>query len=195
MRSLLTFKLSLAGIALLALSSNAPCKDKKKQAPENPQDAIEVVGHIAASGGPVTRFLSTRHYSSYYLYVEHDGGGNVTLIDVSKTAQPVVLADIPSAPGGGSASLFAVAGTAALITEQSANMPAAKPQTFRIMDFSDPRQPRVAREFAGVTAISRDDQRGLLFLANPEGVWILHQSLATDPEIEKEYTKHVFYDR
>lgn len=183
----------VAGLAVL--SSNALCKDKKKKSPpKDPQDAIEVVGHIPPTGGAVTRFLSTQHYSSFYLYVEHEGGKNVTLIDVSKTTQPIVLAEIPSAPNGGTGSLFAVTGTAALITGQAPNPPAVNPQTIRIMDFSDPKQPKVAREFAGVTAMSRDDQRGLIFLANPEGIWILHQNFATDPEVEREYARHVLYD-
>jgi hypothetical protein len=47
----------------------------------------------------------------------------------------MVLADIPSAPNGGGASLFAVAGTAALVTQQIANVPSVAPQTIRIMDF------------------------------------------------------------
>ena len=51
------------------------------------------------------------------------------------------------------------------------------------MDFSDPQHPKVAREFAGVTAITTDD--GLIFLANADGIWILHQTLAEDPEVEK----------
>jgi hypothetical protein len=195
MRAFNLSALSLAAAGLLVFSSNAPCKDKKKKSPQkDPQDAIEVVGHVPPVGGSVTRFLSTQHYSSYYLYVEHDDGKIVTLIDVSKTTQPMVLADIPSAPNGGSGSLFAVTGTAALITEQPANPPALSPQTIRIMDFSDPKRPKVAREFAAVTAISRDDQRGLIFLANPEGIWILHQSFALDPEVEKEYARHVLYD-
>ena len=67
-------------------------------------------------------------------------------------------------------------------------------QTIRIMDFSDPLHPKVAREFTGVTALSRDDRRGLIFVANPEGVWILHQSFAEDPEVEKAYAHHVLYD-
>ena len=185
----------LIGVVLLGLSPAAEAKGKsKKPPPKDPQDAIEVIGHIAPTGETVTRFISTQHYSSYYLYVEHDTGKNLTLIDVSNTTKPIVVADIPSAPNGGAGSLFAVAGTAALITEQTAGVPASLPQTIRIMDFSDPRQPRVAREFAGVTAMSRDDRRGLIFLANPEGIWILHQSLAMDPEVEREYARHVLYD-
>ena len=195
MRSFAFSSLFFAVAGLLVLSPNAPSKDKKKKSPpKDPQDAIEVVGHIPPVGGAVTRFLSTPHYSSHYLYVEHDGGKDITLIDVSKTTQPMVLADIPSAPNGGSGSLFAVTGTAALIAEQPSNPPAVNPQTIRIMDFSDPKEPKLAREFTGVTAMSRDDQRGLIFLANPEGIWILHQNFAMDPEVEREYARHVLYD-
>jgi hypothetical protein len=32
------------------------------------------------------------HYSSYYLYAEHGIGRNITLIDVTKTSRPSVLA-------------------------------------------------------------------------------------------------------
>ena len=61
------------------------------------------------------------------------------------------------------------------------------------MDFSDPGTPKVAREFTGVTAMSRDDRRGLIFVANAEGIWILRQRLAEDPEVEKAYAKYVLY--
>jgi hypothetical protein len=194
MRSYLVSALVLIGIGLLAFSPNAYCKGKKKSPSKDQQDAIEVVGHIPPAGGPVTRFLSTQHYSGYYLYVEHQGGEDITLIDVSNVTTPVVVSDIRSAPKSGSGSLYAVAGTAALITQDAATPPVVRPQTIRIMDFSDPNQPKVAREFAGVTAISRDDRRGLIFLANPEGIWILHQSFALSPQVEREYQKHVLYD-
>jgi hypothetical protein len=180
---------------LLALPWNGDCRDrKKKPLPKEPQDAIEVVGHVPAPGGPVTRFLSTQHYSSYYLYVEHDGGRNITLVDVSRAAHPVVLAEIPNSPTGVPGNLFAVAGTAALTTDHTAGAGAMNPQTIRIMDFSDPKQPKVVREFGAVTAMSGDDQRGLVFVANPEGVWILQRRLAVDPEVEREYERRVWYD-
>jgi hypothetical protein len=187
--------LALVILGLLAFSPLAQSKDKsKKSPPKPPQDAIEVVGHIASARGTVTRFLSTQHYSSYYLYVEHEGGGNVTLIDVSNITQPAILAEIASNPTSASENLFVVNGTAALAAEQTASARVAAPQTIRIMDFSDPKQPRVAREFTGVTALTRDERRGLIFLANPEGIWILHQSFAVDPEVQRQYMDHVLYD-
>jgi hypothetical protein len=179
---------------VITLASFASAKDKKtKAAPEDPKDAIEVVGHIPLTDGPVTRFLTTQHYSSYYLYAEHGAGKNVTLIDVTKTNQPLVLANVPNASGSGSESLSMVAGTAALVTsEVAAPVAASAPQTLRIMDFSVPQSPKVAREFTGVTATSTDD-RGLVFVANADGIWILRRHLADDPGVDKAYANYVLY--
>jgi hypothetical protein len=189
----LAFVTLIAGVTTLAPAVYA--KDKKNKTPAaSPKDAIEVVGHIPASDGPVKRFLTTQHFSSYYLYAEHEAGGNVTLIDVTRTSQPAVLADVAYAPDRGSGNLAVVAGTAALVTsEPGSSTAAAAPQTVRIMDFSDPRNPKVAREFTGVTAMSRDERRGLIFVANADGIWILQQHLAEDPEVEKAYAHYVLY--
>lgn len=165
---------------------------KPKTPPPAPQDTIEVVGHITV--GHVSRFLPTRHYSRYYLYAERDGGKNITLIDVTKASQPSVLADMSYASSGSSQSkIVVVAGTAALVSSETAS-PETVPQAVRIMDFSDPQSPKVAREFTGITAISRDDRRGLIFIADADGIWILQQNLAEDPEVEKTYADYVLYN-
>ena len=175
------------GLAILIPLS---AKDKKPKSP--PQDQIEVVAHIPLTTGPVLRFLATEHYSSHYLYAEHGAGSSVTLIDITRPNQPAVLAEV-AYPSAGPDSLVVVSGTAALVT--SGGSPhSGPPQTIRVFDFSDPHNPKVSHEFNGVTAIDRDDRRGLIFLANAEGVWILHQSRAEDPEVEKAYAHHVIYD-
>ena len=82
-----------------AAETNAMNK-KHKSSPSQPMDAIKVVGHIPLAGGPITRFVCTQHYSSDYLYAEHGAGKDITLIDVTKTEQPSVLANVPDAPDG-----------------------------------------------------------------------------------------------
>jgi hypothetical protein len=105
----------------------------------------------------------------------------------------LILGDVSYASGSGTDRLTAVAGTAALVTSAPpAAASAPPPQAIRIMDFSDPRNPKIAREFTGVTAMSRDD-RGLTFLANSDGIWILRQRLAEDPELDKAYANYVLY--
>jgi hypothetical protein len=180
---------------LLAFPASAQSKTKKvKPASNESKDAIEVVGHVPLSNGPVRRFFTTQHFSGYYLYAERDSGKGVTLIDVSKVSKPVVLSDMAWDSNGASASLFAVTGTAAVVTEEQAETKAAgKPQTIRVMDFSDALHPKVALEFTGVTAIGRDERRGLIFVANAEGIWILRQTLAYDPEWLKEWERQMQY--
>lgn len=181
---------ALAGFCLLA--SAAFAKDKHaKPAPEPPQDQIEVVAHLPLTGSPIKRFLTTQHYSDTYLYAEHATGNTTTLIDVTGGKSATVLAELPE-----SNSLAAVTGTAALSVSEPSNntAPLPAPQTVRIMSFADPKHPKVMREFTGVTAMQQDSRRGLIFLANTDGIWILHQTFAEDPEIEKAYAHHVVYD-
>jgi hypothetical protein len=175
------------------LVASANAKDKKPKGP-GPKDKIEVVGHIPLTNGPVRHFLATQHYSSYYLYAERGPGQAATLIDITKTNQPAVLADVAYAPNSGSGNLTLVAGTAALVSSDPAAPTAAQPlQTIRIMDFSDRQNPQVAREFTGVTAMSRDNGRGLIFVANADGIWILQQHFAEDPDVQRAYEDYVIY--
>jgi hypothetical protein len=182
-------------VAGLTFAPALDAKDKKaKTPPTAPKDEIQVVGHVPLSDGPVRRFLVTQHFSSYYLYAERDSGRSVTLIDVTNTNRPAILADVSYASNAGSGTLMVAAGTAALVSSESVTpSPTIAPQTIRIMDLSDPQSPKVAREFTGVTAVSRDDRRGLVFVADGDGIWILQQHFATDPEVEKAYDDYIRY--
>jgi hypothetical protein len=197
LRHLSIFSLSLL-VSIAALNG----KDKHPKAqPDAPQDQIAVVAHLPLTGGAVTRFLTTEHYRRDYLYAEHEAGKAVTLIDVTKLNSPAVLADMTYPSGGGAGngagsggdSLVAVTGNAALVAASTNTAAPAAPQTFRIMSFTDPLHPTVKQEFAGVTAMARDDRRGLIFLANAEGVWILQEKFAMDPAYVKEW-EHMMLD-
>jgi hypothetical protein len=166
------------------------------------QDSIEVAGHVAVGSGPVTRLMATQHYGKYYVYAEHAGSRAVTLIDVTKIGSPAVIADL-NYPQNARDGLVAVAGTAAVVEDQPGpsvggqrpGVAAATPRSIKLMDFSDKEHPKVEREFTGVTAISRDNQRGLIFLANADGVWILQQKLAEDPAMVQAYNNYLRYNK
>ena len=194
--SRLTFRRSLlllVGLPFLVLQLSAK-KNAKKAQPEPDQDQIQVAAHIPFTDGPVTGFLATTHYSQYYLYIEHGIGHGVTLIDVTDPSKPHVIARIANA-GQGIGALLAVAGTAALTTDAPHPAPTGQPiQTIRILNLSDPLNPKVVREFRNVTNITQDERRGLFFLANDDGLWILYQHYAADPKVEQEYERHVIYD-
>lgn len=182
--------LSISAIISVA-GLNAKDKHPKGQ-PDAPQDQIAVVAHLPLTAGTVTRFLTTEHYRRDYLYAEHQSGKAVTLIDVTQIGHPALLADM-TYPAGAGDNLVAVSGNAALVSDSASNAASITPQTFRIMSFTDPLHPTIKQEFTGVTAMARDDRRGLIFLANSEGVWILQEKLAMDPAYEKEW-EHMMLD-
>jgi hypothetical protein len=174
---------TVAGILAVAGSLNA--KGRHKTEPP-PQDRIDVVSHIPIANGSVTRFITTNHYRRAYLYAEVNGGNSVELIDITDVNHPKLLADMSNS--NGAANLVSAAGTAALVgTDEKTSTNATRPQTFRIMNYADAGHPVVVREFTNVSAIGRDDSRSLIFLANPEGVWVLQEKLAMDPAYVEEW--------
>jgi len=46
-------------------------------------------------------------------------------------------------------------------------------ETVRVLDLSDPRNPKTLQEFGEVTSILPDGNHGLIYLTNNEGLWIL----------------------
>ena len=156
------------------------------------QDEIQVVGHIPVSG-PITQLLPTQHFSSFYLYAEHGPGKALTLIDVTKAASPSIVNSLPYPADDSSGNLIAVAGMAGLAVDRQAPSKPVSPAVVRIMNFTDPSHPKIAREFQGVTAITTDNHRRLIFLADSEGIWILREHFAEDPEIVQEYSDYVQY--
>jgi len=175
----ITAALIAAGVFVQAAEAK-----EKKAAAAPPRDQITVDSHVPFAGAPVTRFIATRHHGSTWVYAERESG-NTTLLDVTHPDRPRILSEIASGP------LVSVAGTAALFSDASVPAKAA-PQTIRVMDFSDPANPKVTRQFDGVTAIQKMEG-GVILLANPEGIWILSERLAADPEEERRYARKVIY--
>jgi hypothetical protein len=183
---------STAAVLLIAAGGHQlAARDKHKQSADPAKDQITVESHIPVPGGPITQFTATRHYSRSYVYAERGPGQPATLLDVTNPAKPQILSKVAASSSAVAGNLVAVAGTAALST--SAGAVATPPaQTIRLMDFSDPSNPKVTQQFDGVTAVEKLSN-GLIMLANADGVWILSRHLADDPEEDARYARKVIY--
>lgn len=181
------FTLFLIAAALAVPAANAKARHDKQPAAQ-PQDQITVDAHIPVPQGSVTGFVLTQHYDRRYAYAQCAGGDSPLVIDITKLDAPKVLPMVTASGNKGSERLVAAAGTAVLTSDSAES---SKPQTIRIMDYSNVAHPKVAREFAGVTAIS--NQNGVILLANPDGIWILSRKPAENPEDEVRYARKVLY--
>jgi hypothetical protein len=105
---------------------------------------------------------------------------------------PVALKELILPTAESTASLDTVIGSVALVSSVPAPTTS---QTVSILSFPDPEHPTVVKQFLGVTATGTDVSHGLIYLANSEGIWVLHINPATDEQLEKDYAHYVRYDR
>jgi len=186
MRNTRSYWISVA-IGLLGASLLA-AKDSKAPAES---DRIEVIAHIPLSGSPVVHLTTGIHWRRNYLYLDHGTGSSVTVFDVTHPAAPTRAAALDIATQGANGDVSAVVGTAVLVASEE--RPAA-PQTVTILNLAEAEHPTVVRQFLGVTSMLKDDSRGIIYLTNGGGLWVLRLEPATDLELEKEYEHYVRYN-
>jgi hypothetical protein len=179
-------------IVLAVVSTLFTATAKTKAKADSPHDQIDVLANVPVTGGPITRFTLTRHYSRSYLYMEH-ASHVVTLVDITDAQHPAVVAnlDLPATQSG---TVLTAAGDAALISSEGAAPDAIKEKTMTIVNFADRAHPQTVRQFNKVTCTGADESRGLVFVANDEGLWILHRNPAEDPEVQERYAHEVLYN-
>jgi hypothetical protein len=164
-------------------------KDKKTATP--PQDRIDVLANLRVPEAPIVRLTMTQHYNRSYLYIEQATRG-LTLVDVTDAKHPAIVSSLGNS-NIGNGTVLAAAGDAALISSEE---PPASPKekTMTIVSFADRAHPQTIRQFNKVTCTAVDNQRGLIYVANHEGLWILHRNAAEDPELQERYAHDVIYN-
>lgn len=184
--------LSALFIAGLLISGGNPVlarKSAKTPAPNN--DQIEVIGHIAFNGAGITQVTTGEHWRRNYLYL--NSAEKITVLDVTSGGHPSIASEYRHALPAADAQLQVIVGNAALLTD--AHPVTSVPRLISIMSFADPVNPAVVRQFTNVTGFLIDSHRGLIYVVNNEGLWILRERPAPDLELEEQYGHDVIYNR
>ena len=126
----------------------------------NKSDApASVVAHVQLSGGPVTRMLLVNKNGSEYLLLGLDST-NVAILDVSNPGQPRTIDTTSGAAGAPTAEVKLVADTLTLFGTSDAGTASSS-------------NSKEMRSFSGVTASLKDKARGLIYVTNGDGLWIV----------------------
>ncbi len=158
-----------------------------KDAPQN-NDQIEVISHIPFDGAGVTQLTTGEHWRRNYLYL--NSAGKITVVDVTNGARPSITSEYHHTPA---AQVQVVVGSAALLGD---TQPATHvPSSISVMSFANPAEPTVVRQFTKVTGFLIDSRRGLIYIVNNEGLWILNEKPGRDLELEKQYDHELMYNR
>jgi hypothetical protein len=176
-------KFNLVASALVAtvlfISDGAAAKNHKLKTPEN---QTRVVAHISFTGlSAVDMAMQRKVNDKYYLYVEHSRDQGISIVDVSKPAQPKALGVIPW-PDPTQSSRMNLTGHLAIIAESDVLPTVSSTSSALVLwDVSNPAAPRVVQKFSGVVKWLQDE-RNFIYVLNGEGLWVVSEPVDRRPE-------------
>ncbi len=158
-----------AGVALIVAAPIAASARSGQS-----EQAASVVAHVPLEGGPATQMFLQDRAGKQYLYVDQGSGGGYTVVDVTKPAKASIIRR--GAPGE---SMEIVQGGIGLASSNEGpskkTVASSKPETesIKVMDLTDPANPRTIQTFKGVTSVLVDSKRNVFYLTNDKGLWVL----------------------
>lgn len=178
-----------AEVALLAvLGLLMPCAMARNK--EAPAQSATVISHLQIPGPAVNQMFVQQEGNKEYLYIQQASKQAYTIIDVTKPDRPNITNRVVLPNKGSGATLQMVGGGLALAEAPDSSsagarheLVPARPQaaaetsrpteSVRVLDLSDPKNPRTLQTFEGVTSVLADDTRKLIYITNGDGLWIL----------------------
>jgi hypothetical protein len=168
-----SFVLAFSLVLLPAMSAGASEPSAK------PTDVpATVIAHLPLPQATGSQMLLQKEDSKQYLYVQQAGKQGFMIVDVSKPEQPSLLKRTAEQNRVTAGNLQIVSPDVA-IAEAPEKTPATltssprATETVRVLDLSDPSNPKTLETFNKVTSLLPDGHHGLIYLTNNEGLWIL----------------------
>jgi hypothetical protein len=173
-------KQAVAVAALLAFFVvMSPGASAKHRAAKPALPPATVVAHLTLHGAAVSQLELQEHRNKQYLYVEQASKEGFAIVDVTKPDQPNLVKSEAWPNQASTGKLQMVSGRLALAeaSDTATEETISSTETLKVLDLSDPANPRTILTFSGVTSTLADDARSLVYITNSDGLWILkHQS-------------------
>jgi len=137
-----------------------------------------VIAHLPLPQATGNQMLLQRENGKHYLYVQQAAKQGFMVVDVSNPEKPSLLKRTAESNQSTSGNLQIVSPDVAIAEapEKTAGTLTSSnhlTETVRVLDLSDPRNPKTLETFNKVTSILPDGGHSLIYLTNNEGLWIL----------------------
>lgn len=162
----------LASILIAAASASEQPKPKPTDLPAT------VIGHLGLPQAAGSQMLLQKENGKQYLYVQQAGKQGFMVVDVTKPERPSLLKRTAESNQSTAGNLEMVSPDIAIAeapekTSTTLTSSSHPTETVRVLDLSDPRNPKTLETFNRVTSLLPDGGHGLIYLANNEGLWVL----------------------
>jgi len=169
----------LVPVIVVFFTALSPAQDDARKRPTDVP--ATVIAHLPLPQATGDQMLLQRQEGRSFLYVQQASKQGFMIVDVTKPEMPKLLHRTAEASQVTSGTMEMISPDVAI-----AAAPEKKPTTIasssrptdtvRVLDVSDPHNPKTLEEFNGVTSVLPDGGHGLIFLTNNEGLWILRYS-------------------
>ncbi len=137
-----------------------------------------VIGHLALPQATGSEMMLQKEHGKEYLYVQQAAKPGYMVVDVSHPETPSLLKRAPGSNQATEGDLKMVTPTVAIAeapekTPETLSSSKHATETVRVLDLSDPKDPKTLETFTNVTSTLADGRHGLLYVANNDGLWIL----------------------
>jgi hypothetical protein len=170
-----------AALVLLAFLAAGAINTNAKPRPDKPAaQPATVIAHVALPGASVSQLVLQDRGGKQYLYLEQASEEGFAIVDVTMPNQPNIIKH-QTWPNKASVGRLQLVGTGLALAEapEAATVEnVSLTRTLRVLDLSDPTNPRTVLSFSGVTSTLADDARNLVYITNSEGLWILRDNQA-----------------
>ena len=164
------------------VAATAPGADAKHRAVNTSEQPATVVAHIPLSGSLTTQMDLQENNGKQYLYISANSNKGLTVIDVTNPDRPNVIKRLAWPKEASAGRLQLVSGGLALAegpdNDSVAAHPAPSTRTVKVLDLSDPANPRALLSFSRVTSTVNDEAHNLVYITNSEGLWIVRNNQA-----------------
>jgi hypothetical protein len=183
-----TKSVSRAAVAFLAIGfAAAPSMFAKPKEKKSAVSNLGVIAHVQLDGGSATHMVLMEKNGKEYLYLGLASSSGVCVFDVTTPAVPRKLERFVGAGGMQAADFQLVGDTLAVSSRggEAISSPDAAPRSVTILNMTNPTNPQSIQTFTGVTSVVADNARGLIYLSNGEGLWIVQakQPQKVDPSL------------
>ena len=169
-------------VALALLAAMAPAADARHRAATPSEQPATIVAHVPLSGASTKQMDLQENGGKQYLYIGANSNQGVTIVDVTNPGQPNVVRRLAWPNQASSGRLQLVSAGLALAEGPESGPMAADPvpstRTVKILDLSDPANPRAILSFSEVTSTLNDEAHNLVYITNSEGLWIVRNNQA-----------------
>jgi hypothetical protein len=170
-------------IALYALACSLLCcslaaSTVEQPAPKPTDVPATVIAHLPLPQATGSQMLLQKEDSKQYLYVQQAAKQGFMIVDVSKPDQPSLLKRTAESNQATAGNLQIVSPDVAIAEapEKAPTTVTSTPrptETVRVLDLTDPRNPKTLETFNKVSSLLADSRHGLIYLTNNDGLWIL----------------------